>query len=53
VRDEWENKRPELEKDLSTILKVDWKIDINPAAVWVYAEDGSYGKDSLGSCIHS
>jgi len=53
VRDEWESKRPELEKDLSTLLKVDWKIDINPAAIWVYAEHGSYGKDNLGGCIHS
>lgn len=50
VRDEWENKKADLEKQLSDILTVPWTVDIDPKQVYAYAGDG-YAKDSLGSCI--
>ncbi|ORY19164.1 hypothetical protein BCR34DRAFT_552658 [Clohesyomyces aquaticus] len=51
VRDGFESKRSEFEKELSNLLGVEWKIEINPNAIWVYAEEDSYGKNSLGDCI--
>ncbi|KAF2495274.1 hypothetical protein BU16DRAFT_550109 [Lophium mytilinum] len=53
VRDKFESKKEGLEKQLSDILGETWKIDINPNAIYVYAEDNSYGKDNLGGCLHS
>ncbi|KAJ1324244.1 hypothetical protein MN608_10304 [Microdochium nivale] len=50
LRDEWENKKADLEKQLSDILTVPWTVDIDPKQVYAYAGDG-YAKDSLGSCI--
>ncbi len=50
VRDEWDSKKPDYEKQLSDILGTVWTIDINPNAIWLYYYDG-YAKDSLGSCI--
>ncbi|GAB1310702.1 hypothetical protein MFIFM68171_00912 [Madurella fahalii] len=50
VRDEWENNKADLEKQLSDLMGTQWTIDINPLAVWPYHNDG-YAKESLGSCI--
>ncbi|KAF2807625.1 uncharacterized protein BDZ99DRAFT_464554 [Mytilinidion resinicola] len=53
LRDNFESKKEGLEKQLTDILGETWKIDINPNAIWAYAEDDSYGKDNLGACLHS
>ncbi|KAK4156634.1 hypothetical protein C8A00DRAFT_12447 [Chaetomidium leptoderma] len=50
VRDEWENNKAGLEKELSEHLGTAWTIDINHLAIWPYHNDG-YAKESLGSCI--
>jgi hypothetical protein len=50
VRDEFENKRAELEGDISKLLGTAWTIDINPNAVYAYAE-GSYAQNNLGGCL--
>ncbi|KAK4129076.1 hypothetical protein N657DRAFT_630045 [Parathielavia appendiculata] len=50
VRDEWENKKADLEEQLSGVLGTAWTIDIQPNAIWPYHNDG-YAKESLGSCI--
>ncbi|KAK3329885.1 hypothetical protein B0H66DRAFT_40504 [Apodospora peruviana] len=52
LRDEWENHKADLEKQLSELLGEIWTIDINPNAIWPYHGDG-YAKESLGSCIKS
>jgi hypothetical protein len=51
VRDEWDNKRPEFEAQLLELLGNPWKFDINPLAIYPYAEPDSYGYNSLGGCI--
>jgi hypothetical protein len=53
VRDSWENKKPELEAQLLTLLGEAWTFDINPLAIFPYAEEGSYGHSSLGDCIYA
>ncbi|KAI5457675.1 hypothetical protein BGZ63DRAFT_393465 [Mariannaea sp. PMI_226] len=53
VRDEWENERESWEKKFSDILGTEWKININPAAIYPYAEENSYAHSSLGACIKS
>ncbi|OBT84808.1 hypothetical protein VE02_06929 [Pseudogymnoascus sp. 03VT05] len=53
VRDSWENKKPELEAQLLTLLGEAWTFDINPLAIYRYAEEGSYGHSSLGDCIYA
>ncbi|KAH6854088.1 hypothetical protein B0I37DRAFT_349453 [Chaetomium sp. MPI-CAGE-AT-0009] len=50
VRDEWENNKADLEKQLSDILGTAWTIEVNPLAIWPYHNDG-YAKESLGDCI--
>ncbi|KAI1848375.1 hypothetical protein JX265_008844 [Neoarthrinium moseri] len=50
IRDEWDNKKGDIEKDLSDVLTVPWTVDVNPNQIYAYAKDG-YAKDSLGSCI--
>lgn len=51
VRDEWESKREDLQKELSDVLGAEWTLsEINPNALYPYAGDG-YAKQSLGSCI--
>ncbi|KAK4044358.1 hypothetical protein C8A01DRAFT_42797 [Parachaetomium inaequale] len=50
VRDDWDNNKADLEKQLSEILGTAWTIDLNPLAIWPYHNDG-YAKESLGSCI--
>ncbi|KPM38497.1 hypothetical protein AK830_g8051 [Neonectria ditissima] len=51
VRDDWENVKGDWEQKISDALGVPWTIDINPAAIYPYAEPDSYGANSLGSCI--
>jgi len=53
VRDSWENKKGEIEEQISTLLGEKWKFDINPLAIYPYAEEGSYGNTALGNCIFS
>ncbi|OLN94177.1 hypothetical protein CCHL11_02841 [Colletotrichum chlorophyti] len=51
LRDEWESKKEDLQKELSQVLGAEWTLnDINPLALYAYAGDG-YAKQSLGSCI--
>ncbi|EGY21980.1 hypothetical protein VD0002_g1937 [Verticillium dahliae] len=50
IRDEWDNKKSDYEKQLSDLLGETWTIDINPNAIWPYHNDG-YAKESVGSCI--
>jgi hypothetical protein len=50
VRDEWENKKAEIEKELSDVLGPPWTVEVNPNQIFAYAGDG-YAKESLGSCI--
>lgn len=52
MRDEWEAKKPELEKKISDILGVAWTIDINPNQIYAYADDG-YAKESPGAMLAS
>ncbi|KAI1478536.1 hypothetical protein F4774DRAFT_385191 [Daldinia eschscholtzii] len=50
VRDEWENKKSDLEQKLSDTLMTPWTVDVNPNQLYAYATEG-YAKESLGSCI--
>jgi len=36
-----------------TLLGVPWKFEVNPNLIYVYAEEDSYGRNSLGDCIYS
>jgi hypothetical protein len=40
-----------LEKQLSTALGVEWKVDINPLAIYPYAPEGGYAQRSLGAVL--
>ncbi|KAI0597100.1 hypothetical protein F4775DRAFT_602901 [Biscogniauxia sp. FL1348] len=51
VRDEWDNKKSAVEKDLSDVLGTPWTIEVNPNQIYAYAEDG-YAKECLGNCIY-
>lgn len=52
VRDEYDNKRRELEEQLSKLLGGEpWKLEVNQNLVFAYAEEGSYAFSSLGGCI--
>ncbi len=51
VRYEYENNKADLEKQLSTAMGAEWKIDINPLAVFPYAQEGNYSQKSLGSVL--
>jgi len=37
VRDEFDSKKPDFEKQLSDILGQKWTIDVDTAALWPYA----------------
>ena len=52
VRDDYESKKPDYEKEMTETLGAEWSIVINPLAVWPYAGD-SWAKDRLGSCLAS
>jgi hypothetical protein len=51
VRDEFENNKADLEKQLSAAMGTEWKIDIDPLAVFPYAPEGNYSQRSLGSVL--
>ena len=51
VRDEWEAKKAGVEEEVSTLFGTPWTFDINPNAIYPYAEENSYGSNSLGACI--
>ncbi|KAH7312608.1 hypothetical protein B0I35DRAFT_462573 [Stachybotrys elegans] len=51
VRDAWDQKKESLEKDLSEVCEVAWTVDIDPLAIYPYAESGSYAEKSLGSAL--
>ncbi|KAF2467949.1 uncharacterized protein BDR25DRAFT_335751 [Lindgomyces ingoldianus] len=53
VRDGFDSKKADLEANLSKLLGVPWKIDINPNAIWVYAAEDDYAKTNLGYCIEA
>ncbi|KAK1971755.1 hypothetical protein LY78DRAFT_45140 [Colletotrichum sublineola] len=51
IRDEWDSKKEDLQKELSDVLGAEWTLgEINPNELYPYAGDG-YAKQSLGSCI--
>jgi len=50
VRDEFENQKEDWCEQLKEITGVDWKIEINPLAIYPYAEE-DYPKQRLGSCL--
>ncbi|TPX18166.1 uncharacterized protein E0L32_002675 [Thyridium curvatum] len=50
IRDDWESKKDDLEKQLSEVLGTAWTVDIDPAAIWPYHGDG-WAKESVGSCL--
>ncbi|KAI1385209.1 uncharacterized protein F4822DRAFT_337359 [Hypoxylon trugodes] len=50
IRDDWDNKKLDLEQQISNILTVPWTVDVNPNQLYAYATEG-YAKESLGSCI--
>ncbi|KAI1411528.1 hypothetical protein F5Y13DRAFT_200825 [Hypoxylon sp. FL1857] len=52
IRDEWDNKKSDIERQLSDVLTVPWTVDVNPNQLYAYAKDG-YAKESLGNCIAS
>ncbi|KIW02699.1 uncharacterized protein PV09_06137 [Verruconis gallopava] len=52
VRDEFEADREDLESQISKLLGgQQWKIEVNPNLIYAYAEEGSYGHQSLGDCM--
>lgn len=51
VRDSWESKKADLEKQLSEACGTAWTIDINPNAVYAYAPEDSYVHNALGAAL--
>ncbi|KAI1026786.1 hypothetical protein LB505_000768 [Fusarium chuoi] len=51
VRDSWENTKEDHKKKLSEILGQPWTINIDPKALYPYAEEGSWGHTSMGDLI--
>jgi hypothetical protein len=53
VRDEWEQKKGDLEKKLSDLMEVEWKFDFNANALYPYAVEGTYMKNNPGACMYA
>lgn len=53
VRDEWDNKKAELEGKMLALVGTAWKFETDPLSIWPYAVEGSYGHNSLGACIYA
>jgi hypothetical protein len=53
VRDEWEQKKGGLDKKLSDLMGVEWKFEFNPNAIYPYAIEDSYMKNSPGACLYA
>lgn len=51
IRDNWENRKEELEGKISTLLGAPWTVTIDPKAIYPYGEEGSYAKNSTGDMI--
>ncbi|KAJ4159795.1 uncharacterized protein LMH87_007737 [Akanthomyces muscarius] len=51
IRDSWESKKEEYEKELSEILGQTWTVDIDPKNIYPYGADGSWAKESTGAMI--
>jgi len=51
VRDEWDAKKADLEKNLSEALGTEWTIEADPLAIYPYATS-DWGKNSIGSVLH-
>ncbi|KAL8794624.1 MAG: hypothetical protein Q9195_002820 [Heterodermia aff. obscurata] len=52
IRDVWETAQPDLERKLSDLLGVQWKIDIDFPYIYTFAESG-YAKDNPGGMAKS
>ena len=50
VRDNWESKKADLEKELSEIMGTPWTVEFNPLELYPYATD-SRGKEALGDLM--
>jgi len=53
VRDGFEAKKEAHSSKLEKLLGVPWTFEIDPLAIFPYAEEGSYGNTSLGDCINA
>lgn len=51
MRDNWESKKEEFDKQLSDVLGESWTFDIDAKNVYPYGEDRSYAKESTGAMI--
>ncbi|KAJ7226449.1 hypothetical protein C8J57DRAFT_1197570 [Mycena rebaudengoi] len=51
VRDEYENKKADFDKELSELLGVPWTFDFNPLAIYPYAESQRFAKDQPGTTL--
>lgn len=51
VRDQWDNKKTEFEAELSKVLGVPWKVEIDLPQVAAYAKDGSFAAESPGGML--
>ncbi|CAM1509909.1 Fc.00g002440.m01.CDS01 [Cosmosporella sp. VM-42] len=51
IRDNWENKKEEFEKNISDVLGESWTINIDPKAIWPYGDDNSWAKTSTGDML--
>ncbi|CEJ92288.1 hypothetical protein VHEMI07948 [[Torrubiella] hemipterigena] len=49
VRDNFDNKKADMEKELSSALGQAWTIDVNINAIYPYAPNDNYGQHSPGS----
>ncbi|KAF4981466.1 hypothetical protein FZEAL_2709 [Fusarium zealandicum] len=51
IRDSWENVKGDWEKKLSDLLGQSWTVDVDPKALYPYAEENSWASTSLGDTI--
>ncbi|KAI1330466.1 hypothetical protein F5Y16DRAFT_363247 [Xylariaceae sp. FL0255] len=50
LRDDWEAKKEDLEKELSKVLDTPWTFSVDTNQIWPYAQN-SWAKDNLGRVI--
>jgi len=51
VRDEWENKKPDIEARISKALGEQWTVTANPNLLYANTDEDSY-KERVGSVIY-
>ncbi|KAJ6562322.1 hypothetical protein B0H19DRAFT_1259907 [Mycena capillaripes] len=51
VRDEYENKKLDFDKELSDLLGASWTFDFNPLSIYPYAESQHFAKDQPGTVL--